>query len=330
MAWVTKGDEASSVMMDKFGAGRTLSGIEKTTSAMLAEKLLFGDTMLSDDTTLTPPSFLAPPAHPALGAKYPPPPTAPPPPPPPPPPLPHLSPLTSVVPRVQKGDQEREGLSTRPSPLPDAERRPTSSRPGARVTLRNSSRFNSAHKGTLSKSSAPTAGTEAEPADEWGLMKAVDEEGQNIYDIPQRLTVRPGTISKLKELEHQSIRLAEARNNGSSSDDMENLSRASGDIWVRQWILPIWRRRYASVVDHAHFGPVLFLFKYQDGGFICVKHSAMIALDSTQVKLGRNILDKDGLYKMEFTLKTERRKYVFAAPDHMKREYWIEHLRSEA
>lgn len=303
MAWVINKENGDSSMMDKLN-GRTMSGIDKTTSAMFAEKMLFGDATFSDDTTT---SFQAPPPHPALMSSKP------------------------VPPPKPTGGFAKE-VEAVPSPLPDADRRTNSFRPGpfARVTLGRSSRLNSLQKAAAGKSSAPAAGTEAEPADEWGIgqEKAIDDDGMNLFDFPTRLTNRPGTMAKMKDLERQSIMLAEARNRGSSGEDIENLSRATGDIWVRQWILPIWRRRYASVVDHAYFGPVLFLFKYQDSGFVGVKHSVMIALDSADVALGRNILDKDGLYKMEFILKTEKRKYTFAAPDHMKREYWIEHLRS--
>eukprot|EP00180_Rhodochaete_pulchella_P001665 Plantae.Rhodophyta-Rhodochaete_pulchella.ctg25093.p2 GENE.Plantae.Rhodophyta-Rhodochaete_pulchella.ctg25093~~Plantae.Rhodophyta-Rhodochaete_pulchella.ctg25093.p2 ORF type:complete len:146 (+),score=20.39 Plantae.Rhodophyta-Rhodochaete_pulchella.ctg25093:219-656(+) len=142
------------------------------------------------------------------------------------------------------------------------------------------------------------------------------------------------------DLQRASVAIAQARNlsqkpapgaiNDGDIVTHDPMSRATGDVYMRSRLplFAMWRRRYASVVDHAYFGPVLFLFKYDNNGAVACKHSAMVALDDCDVSLGRNSRDREGRYKMEFSLKTERRKYTFATVDNMKREYWIEHLRS--
>jgi hypothetical protein len=180
-----------------------------------------------------------------------------------------------------------------------------------------------------------------------------NEEADDLFDIPTRLTLGPGaaaarldlqrcTIKVHKQLVHQlqshSMRPGGGLagfdrfggdDEGHAREEEEDLSRAQGEVYLKSR-MPMcgWRRRYGSIVDHAYFGPVLFLFKYDAKGNVALHHSMMIVLADSDVRLGRNSTTKDGGYRCEFDLRTSSRKYQLSANHTMRRDYWIRNLES--
>lgn len=191
------------------------------------------------------------------------------------------------------------------------------------------------------------------PRDEPGNDDEVDDDDlDDLCDIPTRLTIGPGaaaarldlqrcTLRVHKQLVHQlqtnSMKPGAFSNQhfgdfghgaGMSEEDSgDGLSRAQGELFLKsRFPLKKWRRRYGSIVDHAYFGPVLFLFKYDARGDVSLHHSMMIVLADSNVRLGKNSTSKEGGYRCEFLLKTTRRKYQLAANHTMRRDYWIRNL----
>lgn len=181
------------------------------------------------------------------------------------------------------------------------------------------------------------------------VVEVDDEEGDDLFDIPTRLTLGPGAAAARLDLQRCTIRVHKelvsqlathsmkpgafpglagesGRENGGAEDD-DGLSRAQGELFLKSR-LPMrgWRRRYGSIVDHAYFGPVLFLFKYDSKGNVALHHSMMIVLVDSSVRLGRNYASKESGYRCEFLLKTTKRKYNIAANHTMRRDYWIRNL----
>lgn len=170
-----------------------------------------------------------------------------------------------------------------------------------------------------------------------------DVDGEDLFDIPTRLTMGPGAAAARLDLQRCTIRVHKQLVNQLQTHSMrpgdfagfegedkpageEELSRAQGEVWLRSRVpMRGWRRRYGSIVDHAYFGPVLFLFKYDNKGNVALHHSMMIVLVDSQVRLGRNTTTKDG-YRCEFLLNTTKRKYHIAANHTMRRDYWIRNL----
>uniref|UniRef100_A0A7S1ERG8 PH domain-containing protein n=1 Tax=Timspurckia oligopyrenoides TaxID=708627 RepID=A0A7S1ERG8_9RHOD len=151
------------------------------------------------------------------------------------------------------------------------------------------------------------------------------EESNELFDIPSRLTQNPGAAAALRDLERCSIAIA-ANANAGKAEDPNTFAR--GDLYLRQrFFTTSWNKRYAVVVNHAYFGPVLFLFKYDKRGQIMDKQSRMIILVDSSVKMADDVRDNTGVYRCVFTLKTKK-KYIIAAPDAIGREYWISVLRS--
>lgn len=89
--------------------------------------------------------------------------------------------------------------------------------------------------------------------------------------------------------------------------------------------------RYGSVANHPNYGPVLFLFAYDEKAQNAdLKNPQMIALMDCNVKLGRNVKSRDGRFKCEFIVSTAKKRHVFAAKDSIIRDYWIESIKKLA
>ncbi|KAA8495651.1 hypothetical protein FVE85_1806 [Porphyridium purpureum] len=147
------------------------------------------------------------------------------------------------------------------------------------------------------------------------------------HDIPVRFTQQPGAEQAMRDIAHCSGVIAAKVNSG---EELQNTC-GRGDLFIRQkFFTTMWKKRFATVVDHAYFGPVLFLFKYDKKNHIVAKTSQMIVLQESDSKLADDVRGSDGVYRCQFTLKTGKRKYVFSTSDALGREYWIELLRSYA
>lgn len=179
-----------------------------------------------------------------------------------------------------------------------------------------------------------------------------DEDLDDLCDIPTRLTIGPGAAAARLDLQRCTLRVHKQLVNqlqthsmkpgtfpnagldkfGNNQENLENdsgdgLSRAQGELFLKsRFPMRRWRRRYGSIVDHAYFGPVLFMFKYDAKGDVSLHHSMMIVLVDSEVRLGKNSTTKEGGYRCEFQLKTTRRKYQVAANHTMRRDYWIRNL----
>lgn len=167
-----------------------------------------------------------------------------------------------------------------------------------------------------------------------------DEDGLDLFDAPDRLTIGPGAAAARLDLQRCTIKVHQqlvdqlgtksmnlSTLDGVERDSMGQLSRAQGELFLKSRVpLRGWRRRYGSIVDHSYFGPVLFLFKYDSKGNVALHHSMMIVLVESQVRLGKNTTARDGSHRCEFYLKTSRRKYCVAATHTMRRDYWLSHL----
>lgn len=168
---------------------------------------------------------------------------------------------------------------------------------------------------------------------------ADDEEEGEALDVPDRLTVGPGAAAARLDLQRCTIRvhkqlLHQLKTNSMKAEPIaqtvdDELSRCQGELWLKSRIpMRGWKKRYGSIVDHAYFGPVLFLFKYDAKGNVALHHSMMIVLVDSDVRLGKNTTAKDSGYRCEFVLRTTKRKYVLAANHTMRRDYWLRNLES--
>lgn len=175
-----------------------------------------------------------------------------------------------------------------------------------------------------------------------------DEDEDAGFDVPDRLTMGPGAAAARLDLQRCTIRVHkqlvdQIKTNsmkpgtidsyGSGADNRtvsgEELSRCQGELWLKSRVPMMgWKKRYGSIVDHAYFGPVLFLFKYDAKGNVALHHSIMIVLVDSHVRLGKNSTTKDRDYRCEFVLKTTKRRYMIAANHTMRRDYWLRNLES--
>lgn len=166
-------------------------------------------------------------------------------------------------------------------------------------------------------------------------------------DIPERLSRNPSTMKALVDLQRASARVGDELLRSSNdpvagvrdarfaggvplpmSNNAARISRAQGELHLRGRFFRRWNHRYASVVDHAFFGAVLFLFKHDARGLrsgkTALKNSSMIILADSRVSIADG--KRKDMDNVLFQLYTAKRKYLFAAPDPKKREYWIDHL----
>lgn len=187
-----------------------------------------------------------------------------------------------------------------------------------------------------------------------------DDDAHVGFDVPDRLTIGPGAAAARLDLHRCTIRVhkqlvdqikthsmksptaasggsggkgkdgknGRANNNNKGGGD-EDMSRCQGELWLKSRVpMRGWKKRYGSIVDHAYFGPVLFLFKYDAKGNVALTNSMMIVLVDSTVRLGKNTTTKDREYRCEFLLKTTKRRYTIAANHTMRRDYWLRHLES--
>ena len=158
------------------------------------------------------------------------------------------------------------------------------------------------------------------------FVKDREDEKNEGHDIPIRFTQPgvPGAQQAMKDIERCSIMIADKVNSGE-----DPITCGRGDIFARQkFFATTWKKRFAAVVDHAYFGPVLFLFKYDKKGHVIARTGQMIVLADSETRLADDVRGGDGAYRCQFVLKTARRKYVFSTSDALSREYWIDLLRS--
>lgn len=168
------------------------------------------------------------------------------------------------------------------------------------------------------------------------------------FDVPDRLTMGPGAAAARLDLQRCTIRVHKQLVDQIKTNSMkpgtidsygsggetrgaggEELSRCQGELWLKSRVPMMgWKKRYGSIVDHAYFGPVLFLFKYDAKGNVALHHSMMIVLVDSHVRLGKNSTTKDRDYRCEFVLKTTKRRYLIAANHTMRRDYWLRNLES--
>lgn len=174
------------------------------------------------------------------------------------------------------------------------------------------------------------------------VVQTVEEEDDDDtgMDVPDRLTIGPGAAAARLDLKRCTVRVHRQLVNQIKTHsmkpptaDMKNqpheLSRCQGELWIKSRVPMVgWKKRYGSIVDHAYFGPVLFLFRYDHKGHVALQNSMMIVLVDSEVRLGRNTVMRDGQYRCEFILRTTKRRYVFAANHTMRRDYWIRNLES--
>lgn len=183
-----------------------------------------------------------------------------------------------------------------------------------------------------------------------------DEDDAHVgFDVPDRLTIGPGAAAARLDLHRCTIRVHKqlvdqikthsmksptaasgkgkdgknGRTKNNKGSDDEDMSRCQGELWLKSRVpMRGWKKRYGSIVDHAYFGPVLFLFKYDAKGNVTLTNSMMIVLVDSHVRLGKNTTTKDREYRCEFVLKTTKRRYTIAANHTMRRDYWLRNLES--
>lgn len=172
-----------------------------------------------------------------------------------------------------------------------------------------------------------------------------DDDRDAGFDVPDRLTIGPGAAAARLDLHRCTIRVHKQLVDQIKTHSMkpaqsgqmdlhaantpEELSRCQGELWLKSRVPMLgWKKRYGSIVDHAFFGPVLFLFKYDAKGNVALHHSMMIVLVDSHVRLGKNSTTKDRDYRCEFVLKTTKRRYLIAANHTMRRDYWLRNLES--
>lgn len=189
-----------------------------------------------------------------------------------------------------------------------------------------------------------------------GKSSGEEEDDDDVLDVPRDMMSGSSGGKALRELQCASVtagnELAEqvrqyaARSDAQKETKVEvepapsidreiasdKISRAQGELELRSRFFRRWNTRYASIVDHAYFGAVLFLFRHDSkasrSGTIALKNSKMIVLAESTVR------ELDGFRKNGppslFELKTAQRKYVFACLDDAQRKYWLDNLTSYA
>lgn len=173
---------------------------------------------------------------------------------------------------------------------------------------------------------------------------AVRDESEEVLDAPPEMAQHPGIEPALRDLQRASIRagneLAVAAFTASTAlahgaRRESQVSRAHGEVLLRGRFLRMWTKRYASVVDHAYFGAVLFLFHAVDGPAyskqqhnedrsLVLRNSKMIVLADTNVQ--EVDVRRKNRTAFLFELSTSQRKYVFACQSPRQRAYWVDNL----
>lgn len=168
-----------------------------------------------------------------------------------------------------------------------------------------------------------------------------DDDDNTGFDVPNRLAMGADAAAARLDLHRCTIRVHKQlfeqmkthsmrpanQTSPSGAGGPRDLLRCQGELWLRSRVpMRGWKRRYGSIVDHAFFGPVLFLFKYDAKGDVALHNSMMIVLVDSHVRLGKNTVTREKDYRCEFTLKTTRRRYTIAASHTMRRDYWIRNL----
>lgn len=166
-----------------------------------------------------------------------------------------------------------------------------------------------------------------------------DDDDGDVFDVPTDMIQGTKGNNALRELQRASVTAgnelaAQVRQMASKgpTHGRERISRAQGELELRSRFFRRWNTRYASIVDHAYFGAVLFLFRHDTKasrqGTIALKNSKMIVLADSTVR------EMDGFRKNGpsslFELRTAQRKYVFACLDDEQRNYWLDNLTSYA
>lgn len=177
-------------------------------------------------------------------------------------------------------------------------------------------------------------------ADAARAQKSEDDDDGDVYDIPRDMMAGSGGGRALRELQCASVKagnelaeqvrkLESQQKEAQRLSQPQKISRAQGELELRSRFLRRWNTRYASIVDHAMLGAVLFLFcglRAARGGQVALKASKMIVLAESTVR------ELEGARKTGpsffFELKTAQRKYVFACVDNAQRKYWLENLSS--
>lgn len=164
-----------------------------------------------------------------------------------------------------------------------------------------------------------------------------DDDDDDVFDGPKEMGKCPEIEPALKDLQRASIKagnelavaafaVSTAHRYDQKADD--RVSRAQGELFLRSRFLRRWHARYASIVDHAYFGAVLFLFCHDSdssrAGAVALKNSKMIVLASSSVREIQAHRRKQDVSLFE--LCTSQRKYVFACEDDECREYWLSHM----
>jgi hypothetical protein len=159
-----------------------------------------------------------------------------------------------------------------------------------------------------------------------------DDDG-DVLDAPSGMTRFPDVEPAFRDLQRTSIKAGHELAVvafGASTAQMrgaprrDRVSRAQGELLLRSRFFRLWHSRFASVVDHAYFGAVLFLFcldrkDAREG--IVLKNSKMIVLADTRVQ--EVDIRRRGRVCHLLELKTSQRKYVFACDDKRQRDYWL-------
>lgn len=163
-----------------------------------------------------------------------------------------------------------------------------------------------------------------------------DDDDGDVFDVPSAMIAGSGGGKALRELQTASVKagndLAEQvrqmREGTGAGSTPKRSSLAQGELEMRSRFFRRWNTRYASVIDHAFFGRVLFLYildsRQTRQGSIGLKSTKMVVLADSSVKV------LDGSRKAGpsyfFELKTTQRKYVFACLDDEQRRYWMSSL----
>jgi hypothetical protein len=165
----------------------------------------------------------------------------------------------------------------------------------------------------------------------------VDDDDYGVFDAPASIAAFPGLEPAMRDLQRASVKagheLAAVAFGAStaqrhSASTAERVSRAQGELLLRSRFLRRWNSRFASVVDHAYFGSVLFLFcmdaKATKPGGLVLKNSKMIVLADAHVQRVDGHRKLTASYLLE--LKTAQRSYLFACENERQRRYWLDNF----
>lgn len=171
-----------------------------------------------------------------------------------------------------------------------------------------------------------------------------DEEEGEVFDASERVMGTPGLEPALSDLKRASVQAGNElamtaftlhtppRNGGEPMPD--KVSRVNGQLLLKTRVLRRWITRFVSIVDHQYFGAVMFLFCHDatkderaKTGAVTLRNSKMIVLADTNVREVSTTLRRSPKSAL-FELRTTQRKYLFAAENCSKREFWISQIAS--